>query len=210
NVDSAIVYGTKQEITVLFVHLGLNSLNEIKKKDAMTYAKILDEYFKEIIQKIKEHQGVADLHGNNLIILFNVIKQYRHDVAALKTAEAIKKVTAELNQVLAPKGIKIEMRAGINTGFANLSSIQNGTVKYTAIGDTTSMAKILQAKAFDNEILFTEKIYDRVANIIKAKKLQPYYLNDNTAINIYALEDSTKAELRDKNQWYIKRALGKG
>lgn len=205
-----IVYGTKQEITILLIHLGLDSLQEIKKKDPATYARVLDEYFSEIVNKIKEHQGVADLHGDNLIVLFNVIKQYRHDIAALKTAEAIKKVTEELNQALAPKGLKIEMRAGINTGFANITSIQHGTIKYTAMGDTTSMAKILQAKALDGEILFTEKIYNRAANVIKARKMSPYYLSEKHAINIYSLENSTKAELRDKNQWYIKRALGKG
>lgn len=204
-----IVYGTKQEITALFIHLNLNPLNEMKKKDAATYARVLDEYFNEITNKIKEHQGVADLYGNNLIVLFNIIKQYRHDIAALKTAEAIKKVTIELNQALAPKGIQVEMRAGINTGMANVTSIQNETVKYTAIGDTTSMAKTLQAKALAGEILFTEKIYDRVSNVIKARKMMPYHLSEHHAINIYSLEDSMKAELRDKNQWYIKRALGK-
>lgn len=206
----AIVYGTKQEITALFIHLGINSLNEIKKKDPQTYANVLDEYFREITNKIKEHQGVADLYGNNLIVLFNIIKQYRHDIAALKTADAIKKVTVELNQALAPKGIQVEIRAGINTGMANVTSIQNETVKYTAIGDTTSMAKILQAKALAGEILFTEKIYDRASNVIKARKMSPYYLSEQQAINIYSLQDSMKAELRDKNQWYIKRALGKG
>ncbi len=209
SVVPAIVYGTKQEITALFIHLGISSLNDIKKKDPVTYAKILDEYFAGIVSKIKEHQGVADLYGNDLIVLFNVIKQYRHDTAALKTAEAIKKVTEELNVALAPKGISVEIRAGINTGMANVSSIQNETVKYTSIGDTTYLAKALQAKALTNEILFTETIYERAANVIKAKKMQPYYLSEQQAINIYSLEDTTKAELRDKNQWYIRRALGK-
>ncbi|MGB9707764.1 MAG: hypothetical protein ACPLXC_00315 [Candidatus Pacearchaeota archaeon] len=207
---STIVYGTKQEITALFVHLGVDSLNEIKKKDSMTYAKILDEYFKEITQKIKEHQGVADLYDNNLIVLFNVIKQYRHDIAALKTAEAIKQITEELNRALAPKGVKIGVCAGINTGLANVTNIQNGTVKYTAIGNTTSLARALQAKACAGEILFTEKVYDRVANVIKARKMQPHYLSEQQAINIYSLQDGMKAELRNKNQWYIRRALGKG
>jgi len=209
NIISTIVYGTKQEITALFVHLGLDSLTKLKKEDPLTYAKILDEYFHEIIQKIKEHQGVADLYGNTIIVLFNVIKQYRHDIAALKTAEAIKQITIELNKKLGPKGIKVEMRAGINTGMANLTSVQNSTVKYTAIGNTISIARALQSKALDGEILFPEKIHERVANVIKARKMQPYYLDEQHAINVYSLEDSTKAELRDKNQWYIRRALEK-
>lgn len=206
-----IVYGTKQEVTALFIHLDLDKLREIKKKDSSLYDKILNEYFNEITNKIKEHQGVADLYGNNLLVLFNVVKQYRHDIAALKTAEAIRKITAELNTALASTGagVSISMKAGINTGFVNINAIQNREVRYTSIGNTVAFAKTLQDRAIAGEILFTEKIYDRVANVIKAKKMLPYHLTEQLALNIYSLEDSSKNEFREKHDWYVKRALGK-
>jgi len=209
SISYGIVYGTKQEITPLFVHLDLGALNEVKKKDPAKYAEVLDEYFKEIVNAIKEHQGVADLYGNDLVVLFNIIKQYRHDIAALRTAEKIREITRQLNKKLAPLQIKIGMKAGINIGMANVTSLQNRMVKYTAIGDTVALAKALQARALDDQILISEKIYERVANIIKAKKVQPYYLSETEAINVYALESTMKTELREKGEWFVKRALGK-
>ncbi|MEM4152775.1 MAG: adenylate/guanylate cyclase domain-containing protein [Candidatus Pacearchaeota archaeon] len=207
---SVPVYGTKQEITALILEFqGFEKLKELKKKNASLYGNILDEYFANIIERIKENQGVASLYGNELIILFNIVKQYRHDLGAIKTAEAIRQITNELNNLLAAKGFEygLAIKAGINTGMANVTSIQNNEVKYTSIGDTTSLAKALKERAIANEILMTETIYQRVANVIKAKKIMPYHLNEQDAINIYSLESSLN--FREKHEWYVKRALGK-
>lgn len=212
NLISTLVYGTKQEVTALIITLrGFNKLHELKKKNASLYAKILDEYFEALINKIKENQGVASLYGNELIVLFNIVKQYRHDVAAIKTAEAIKQITSELNNTLAIKGFDADLtvKAGINIGMINTTAIRNKEIKYTPIENTTFMARALKERAIANEILMTETVYERAANLIKAKKISPYYLTEKDAINIYSLEGFSQQEFRNKSKWYIDKALGK-
>lgn len=211
-ITSTLVHGTKQEATALILSFqNFEKLNELKKKDASLYTKILNEYFEAIVNKIKENQGVAFLYGNELIVLFNIVKQYRHDLAAIKTAEAIKQITSELNNSLVIKGLdaSLAIKAGINIGMINTTLPRNKEIKYTSIGNTTFIARALKERAIANEILMTETIYERVANAIKAKKVSPYYLTEKEATNIYSLEGFSQQEFRDKSRWYIDRALGK-
>ena len=205
----ALVYGTKQEISVLLVSIsGLEKFKELKKKDPNKFNVLLDKYFDAIIQKIKIHQGIADLYGNNLVVFFNVVKQYRHDIAAIKTAQDIRKITDAFNEAIKDLGIKLRVKAGINTGLATISSIrENKAVKYTSIGNTVSLAKALKSKAIEGEILIPESIYEKVSNVINTKKMMPLYLTDNTAINVYAVKDSK--DIKSRHKWYVDKALRK-
>ncbi len=205
----SLVYGTKQEISVLLMSIsGLEKFQALKKKDSTKFNILFDKYFDAITKKIKIHQGVADLYGSNLVIFFNIVKQYRHDIAAIKTAQDIKKITDAFNEAIKSFDIELRIKAGINSGLATVSSIgADKAVKYTSIGNTISLAKALKNKALDNEILIPEKIYDQVSNVINTKKIMPLYLTDKKAINVYAVRDST--DVKKRHRWYIDRALRK-
>ncbi len=205
----ALVYGTKQEISVLLISIsGFEKFKELKKKDPNKFNLLVDKYFDAITQKIKTHQGVADLYGNNLVIFFNIVKQYRHDIAAIKTAQDIRKITDAFNEAIKDLGIELSVKAGINTGLVTVSGIrEDKTVKYTSIGNTVSLAKALKNKALDGEILIPESIYEKVSNIINTKKLMPLYLTDKKAINVYAVKDNKN--IKSKHKWYVDRALKK-
>lgn len=206
-----LVYGTKQEITALILTIqGLEKLQELKRKDNALYEKILNEYFSAVVDKIKTHNGVADFYGNNIIALFNVVKQYRHDIAAVKAAQEIRQVTNELNTHLLQSGISLAVKAGINSGMAIVTSIgADRQVKYTSIGNTTLLARALERKALTNEILFAENVHDKIANVIKAKKISPLHLGEQEALNVYSLEDANAAEIKERHKWYVDRALGR-
>ncbi|MCL6500560.1 MAG: adenylate/guanylate cyclase domain-containing protein [Candidatus Pacearchaeota archaeon] len=206
----SLVYGTKQEISVLMMPIhGFGQFNELRKKDPVAFSKIFDRYFEAVIEKIRSHQGVADLYGNNLIVFFNVIKSYRHDVAAVRTAEEIREITNAFNASIKGLNAALSIKAGINTGFAVVSSIgEDKTIKYTSIGNTMSLAKALTNKALAGEILIPENVYERVSGVVNAKKIMPLYLTDTEAIEVYSIKEAK--EMREKHEWFVKRALGKG
>lgn len=205
----SLVYGTKQEISVLLVQFsGFEQFKELKKKSPEGFNKIFDRYFEAVTEKIRSHQGIADFYGNNLLVFFNIIKNYRHDVAAIRTAEEIREITNAFNESIKGIGAALNIKAGINTGFAFVSNIgEDKTVRYTSIGNTVSLAKALVDKAFAGEILVPENVYKRVSGVISAKKILPLHLTDTEAIEVYSVKDT--ANLKEKHEWFIRRALGK-
>ena len=209
SVIPTLVYGTKQEITVLVLSiLGFERLQAIKKKDKALYESILNEYFSAVINSVKSQHGVADIYGNNIVVIFNVIKQYRHDVAAVKVAQEIRNTTNALNTKLTQQDLSLAVKAGINTGMAIVSSIgADKEVKYTSIGNTTTFARLLERKAVANEILLTDGIYNRVSNVIKAKKISPLHTSEAEAIDVYSVTEGTSTEMKDRHKWYVDRAL---
>jgi len=208
-----MVYGTKQEISVLFMTIyGFDKFDVIKKKDPQLFKKVLNNYFDAITKKIKAHQGVADLYGNNLVIFFNIVKQNRYDVAAIKTAKEIRQITHEFNEYTKKlklnTNINLTTKSAINTGLIVTTNIgADKTVKYTAIGNTINLAKALNNKALENEILIPDAVYNKVYNIIKAKKILPLHLTNTEAINVYLLQDSSKLYLQEKYVDYVKRKI---
>lgn len=203
----SLVYGTKQQISVLLISIsGFEKFAVLKKKDLQKFNKVLDRYFEAITQKIKVHQGVVDLYGSNLVVFFNVVKQYRHDIAAIKTAKDIRKITEVFNEAVKNLDVELRVKAGINTGLATVSSIgADKAVKYTSIGNTITLAKALKNKALENEILIPEKIYEHVSNVINAKRIMPLYLTGTKAINIYSVKDN--GDVKERHRWYVDRAL---
>ena len=205
-----LFYGTKQEVSVLLMTIsGFEKFQNLKNKDPQIFNKILDRYFDVITNKIKANQGVASLYGNNLVVFFNVVKQYRHDMAAIKTAQEIKRVTAAFNESIKNMNIALSVKAGINKGLSTVSSIgADKAVKYTSIGDTMFLAKALNKKALENQILIPEKVYEHVYNVINARKIMPLYLTGTKAINVYKVEDSNSRALQERHKGYLDRALG--
>jgi len=184
----SVVYGTKQEITVL------NILLEGSREHA-------EGFLAQAIDKIKMHQGVADIYGNSLIVMFNVVKQQRHDMAAVKTAQEIANLGKKMN---------FRTRAGINTGLATVSAIgADKSVSYTELGKSASIAKALAAKAQANGILISEEVHKRAGDAIIVKKVSPYNIGGNKAIEVYALSEGPASEKKDDMQWFIDRAIGK-
>lgn len=181
------VYGTKQEITALSV------LFEGNKDHA-------DQFFGSVVEKIKMHQGVADLHGNDIVVMFNIVKQQKHDVAAIKAAQDIKDIAEKMN---------FKIKAGINTGFVTASSIgADKSVNYMDIGKTMSISKALASKAKANEILISESVHKRAGDAVSTRKTTPHHIGENRAIEVYAI-GSSQASAKDDIQWFIERATKK-
>ena len=189
--NSSLVYGNKQEVSVLAVKFDEKEIEEKTKE--------IEELIVSAVSIIKKHKGVADIQDSFLVVLFNVIKQYRHDVAAVRTAEAIVEKAKEL---------KLKVRASIHVGKAIISfSKESKEVIYCALEDTIRIAKALTKKADENEIVISDVTEKRLRNIIKTRKLSPLAIDEKKAINAFALEPMTKSELKKKYEWFIEKAL---
>jgi class 3 adenylate cyclase len=199
------IAGQKQEISVLMLRInGLNDLIALKNKDSFLFNELADNYFSKVIKRIQANNGVADLYNNNLIVFFNVVQQPNHHSLALKTAQEIKKVTQELNQEINVKGqaFQLSISAGLHSGPLILTSIgQDKAVKYTPVQDTTNIAKALEKKAFKNEILMSESFYNKVSNIVQAKKIIPLALADR-AIPTYLVQE--QSQKKSETPYWIK------
>ena len=127
--------------------------------------------------------------------MFNAIKQYSHDMAAIKTAEEVRTITEKFSEKFKPH-IKFYVASGINTGNAVLSTIsEDKTLKYFSLEDTTFIAKQLSEKANSNEILISNNTYSRLKNSIDAKKTSSLFLENKKIIETYTLE---QLSLRNK------------
>ncbi len=203
SIEPALIFGEKRPITTLFLRInGLRTqeMNNLRKQSPATFEKLLNEYFSTIVDKIKSYQGVASLYNNVVLVIFNAIKQYSHDTSAVKVASDLRDETfkfSERNKNLLPQPFSIS--AGISTGDAVLSSITSDkTLKYLPLEDTNLISKKLEEKAISNEILLSEKTYERIKGSIDAKKAQPLFLTQNKAIDSYSIEQMTlRAKYKD-------------
>lgn len=151
-ISTLVLDGKKQDMTVLFINP-----REIKKEG-------LDQFFKIIVDNIHEYKGICQKQDDNILALFNTrIKQFRHDLAAVKAALAIQKEFKIL------KAIKVGL--GIHIGQAIVNNSKN-IVRYTVIGNIVTMARKLAVQADTNEILISKQIHDRISQDIKTEKAQ--------------------------------------
>jgi class 3 adenylate cyclase len=191
-----LIFGNKRPITTMFMRIdGLDSLRRLNNESPTTFESILNDYFSRIIDIIRTYQGIAEIYENTIFVMFNVIKQYSHDMAAIKTASDIRNETARFNERYKPLA-KFYVASGINTGTAMVSTIgEDRTLKYLSLNNTTQIAKELEKKANSNNILISQNTYSRLKNSINARKIDPLLLNNKESIETYNLE---QLSLRDK------------
>ena len=195
-----LIFGDKRTITALFLRIdGLKSLKRLYEKNPQAFEKILNNYFSVVVDKIRTNQGIAEIYDNTIFIMFNAIKQYSHDMSAIKTAEDIRTETHKFNERYKPLA-KFYVASGINTGNAILSTIgEDKILKYLSLNNTTNIAKELEKKANSNDILLSHNTYMRIKNSIEAKKTSPLFLDKKQSIDIYSLEQlSLRSKYKDR------------
>jgi len=203
SIEPTFLFGNKRDITILFLKIGgIEKLETLRKNAPETFEKILNEYFSIIIDKIKSHQGVADIYNDTILIMFNAIQQYSHGISAVKTATEIRDETFKFNESYKAY-VDFSISAGIHTGSAIIGSIKEDKIlKYFPLEDTTFISKKLQERASSNEILLTDSTFKRIGNSLDVKKVSPLILAQNKAMDIYAIEQMS---LRTKYKDYISK-----
>jgi adenylate cyclase len=168
--DGAVrVGGERRPITVLFSDIrGFTAMAESMGPDAV--ARLLSEYFSEMVEVIFEHGGTLDKFiGDAIMALWGAPISHADDPdRALRAALGMQAATARLNARWVESGRpEIGVGIGINYGdvFAgNIGSLRR--LEYTVLGDAVNVAARLCAEAAPGEILVTE-------NFLAAVRQQP-------------------------------------
>jgi adenylate cyclase len=164
--DGAVrVGGERRPITVLFSDIrGFTAIAESLGPDAV--ARLLSEYFSEMVEVIFEHGGTLDKFiGDAIMALWGAPISHADDPdRALRASLAMQAAIAQLNDRWVEAGRpEIGVGIGINHGdvFAgNIGSLRR--LEYTVLGDAVNVAARLCAEAAPGEILVTENFLSAV------------------------------------------------
>lgn len=166
----AVIDGERRWVTCMFADIrGFTKLAEGMPADGLF--RLLNLYFKEIIQVVSEHGGTIDKFvGDCVMVLFGApIDQPDHEYLAVRCAMAVQRSISRLNgQRADQQGIR--MGIGINSGEAMtgcLGSTQR--MDYTALGDTINTAARLEGKAEPSQILIGPETAKALAGRIQCR-----------------------------------------
>jgi adenylate cyclase len=168
--DGAVrVGGERRPITVLFSDIrGFTAMAESMGPDAV--ARLLSEYFSEMVEVIFEHGGTLDKFiGDAIMALWGAPISHSDDPdRALQAALAMQAAISRLNASWAAAG-RPELRVGIGINHGDVFAGNIGShrrLEYTVLGDAVNVAARLCAEAAPGEILVTE-------NLLAALRQQP-------------------------------------
>jgi class 3 adenylate cyclase len=198
------VSGQKREVSVLMARIsGLNSLMNIKNADTFLFNELANSYMSKIVRVVSQNSGVAELYDSNLVVFFNVTPTANHSMLAVKTAQGIVSATNEMNKELAVKGqpFQLSVSIGVHTGPVVANNIGlDKTLKYSPLSGTTSIAKALERKAFTNEIVVSQSVFNNLNNAVNTKKTTPV-MSEVGAMNSYLVKAAEEAAKKEVPYW---------
>ena len=166
--------GNRMEITTLFADIrGFTHFSESLSPEDLV--KVLNRYLAVSAEAVLKEEGTIDKFlGDALMAWFNApIAQPDHTLRAVRAALGMRDSIQALHRELPPE-LHLHFGAGIHLGDAILGLI--GTEKrldYTAIGDSVNTAKRIQENAGPGQILISHTAYERVADRIQVRKVEP-------------------------------------
>jgi adenylate cyclase len=160
--DGAIrLGGERRPITVLFSDIrGFTAIAESMGPDAV--ARLLSEYFSEMVEVIFEHGGTLDKFiGDAVMALWGAPIAHSDDPdRALQAAIAMQKTIEDLNRRWVAAG-RPEIGVGIGISHGEVFAGNIGShrrLEYTVLGDAVNVAARLCAEAGPGEILVSEAL----------------------------------------------------
>ena len=197
--------GELKEVTVLFADLR-NFTSMAEKTSPKEVVKIVNLYFKEMEQAIKQYHGlVLNYMGDEIMAVFGApLSRPNHPDLALDAAREMRHrlqtVNAELRQAGHPG---LAHGIGINTGqvvAANIGSPDR--LSYTLMGDTVNVASRLQQlnKEFNTEIIISGATRSRLNKEFPLEELPPTRVKGKSeAISIFSLQRGKRAPADEGN-----------
>jgi adenylate cyclase len=184
--------GSRHRVTVLFSDIrDFTTLSERMNPDEI--ARLLNEYFTEMVDVVFEHGGVLDKFiGDSLMALWGAPVTREDDAdRAVQAAVAMQRALERLNAEWTRQGrTTLAAGIGINSGEVFAGNIGSGRrLEYTVIGDAVNTAARLCSEAGPGEILLAEPAYAGLAEPPPATALAPLPLKGKArAVPVYRVE----------------------
>jgi len=165
----------RRRVSVLFVDLaGFSSLTH--GLDPEELRDLADEVLTMVAGIIEEYDGHVDaFRGDGLIALFGAPHSHPDDanravLAASASLEAIRSIGRS-------RGIRLEGRAGVNTGVVIAGSVGSGRVRsYTVMGSAVNLAARLEEAATPGEVWVGDETFETTRNRLAFEETGPLQL----------------------------------
>ena len=187
--------GERRAITVLFSDIrGFTAMAESMGPDAV--ARLLSEYFSEMVEVIFEHGGTLDKFiGDAVMALWGAPIAHSDDPdRALEAAIAMQRAIDELNRGWAASG-QPEIGVGIGISHGDVFAGNIGShrrLEYTVLGDAVNVAARLCAEAGPGEILVSEALLRVVRAQVEHEYLPELGLKGKTqVVQVYRVTSVT-------------------
>lgn len=186
--------GEKRKITVLFSDIrGFTRIAEQFSPEEVV--KLLNEYFKVMLEVIFKHNGMLDkLVGDGIMAEFGApIDDPEQEKNAVLTAIEMVEKLKSLNEKWRAEGKPtIDIGVGVHTGEAIVGSV--GTeerMEYTAIGDTVNIASRLQVISKEKKlpIIISESTYKPIKHQFSFEEIGPVTLQGRVqSIKVFTIK----------------------
>ncbi len=186
--------GELKEVTVLFADLR-NFTPMVEKTPPKEVVRIINSYFKEMDEAIKQYHGLV-LHyiGDEIMAVFGApLFRENHPALAVQAAREMQHRLHSVNLALEQAGYpRLSHGIGIDTGqvlAANIGSPDR--LSYTLVGDTVNVASRLQElnKEFNTEIILSGDTRARVNGDFPLKELPATRVKGKSeSIQIFSLD----------------------
>ena len=173
----------KRPVVVFFSDIrGFTPMSEMMSPDEI--ARLLTEYFTEMVDKVFEHGGTLDkFMGDAIMALWGAPIAHEDDAdRAMRCAIAQLTELEKLNAKWKQEG-RTEVQIGIAINFGEVFAGNIGSdrrLEYTVIGDAVNTAYRLCGKAGANEILISEPFYEQLKEKPAVETLEPIQVKGKT------------------------------
>jgi adenylate cyclase len=174
--DGGRLPSEKRPVVVFFSDIrGFTPMSETMSPDEI--AKLLTEYFTEMVDKVFEHGGTLDkFMGDAIMALWGAPIAHEDDAdRAVQCAIAQLAELEKLNAKWKNEG-RTEVQIGIGINFGEVFAGNIGSdrrLEYTVIGDAVNTAYRMCGKAGPNEILISEPFYQQLKKKPPVEALDP-------------------------------------
>jgi len=174
--DGGRLPSEKRPVVVFFSDIrGFTPMSETMSPDDI--ARLLTEYFTEMVDKVFEFGGTLDkFMGDAIMALWGAPIVHEDDAdRAVQCAVAQLKELEKLNAKWKQEG-RTEVQIGIAINFGEVFAGNIGSdrrLEYTVIGDAVNTAYRLCGKAGPNEILISEPFYEQLKKKPAVEALEP-------------------------------------
>jgi len=175
--------GQKRPVVIFFSDIrGFTPLSETMGPDEI--ARLLTEYFTEMVEIVFEHSGTLDkFMGDAIMALWGAPIAHADDADRAMKCALDQLVSLERLNKKWKEQDRPELGIGIGINFGEVFAGNIGSdrrLEYTVIGDAVNIASRLCSIAGPNEILISESFYQALKQPPKVEALEPIQVKGKT------------------------------